>query len=81
MTSEDVRRLCVAQPFVPFLIRLINGRTFMIPHRDWVATVQKSFRALEVAAETRWIVVNTTLIVSLERQSPLNEAETRKEHA
>jgi len=48
MTSEDVRRLC-RRSLQAFAIRLINGRRFIIPHRDFVWTEEKSFRVVTVA--------------------------------
>ena len=74
MTSEDVRRFCKADPFVPFLIRLIDGRTFMVPHRDFVWSLDKSLRAVGVTTETGGeLAINTTLILSIElvRPTPL----------
>ena len=71
MTSEDVRRFCKAQPFVPFVIRLIDGRTFTIPHRDFVWTLDKSLRAVGVSLkEGEEMAINTTLILSIEWVTP-----------
>jgi hypothetical protein len=36
-TMNQVRKAMHAQPFDPFLIRLVDGRTFRVPHPDFVA--------------------------------------------
>jgi hypothetical protein len=36
MRPEDIRELRDAQPFVPFRICLTDGKSFEVPHRDFV---------------------------------------------
>jgi hypothetical protein len=36
MRPEDIRELRDAQPFVPFRICLTDGKTYDVPHRDFV---------------------------------------------
>jgi len=36
MKPEDIRELRDAQPFVPFRICLSDGKSYEIPHRDFV---------------------------------------------
>ncbi len=79
MTSEDVRRFCKAEPFEPFVIRLIDGRTFTIKHRDFVWTNEKSLRSVTVSDENGvWCAINTTLVVSIEPPSELIVKEEAK---
>ena len=37
MTIEQMRVTREANPFVPFTIRLANGRSHRIPHRDYLS--------------------------------------------
>ena len=36
MRPEDIRELRDAQPFVPFRICLTDGKSYDVPHRDFV---------------------------------------------
>jgi hypothetical protein len=36
MRPEDIRELLDAQPFVPFRICLTDGKSYEVPHRDFV---------------------------------------------
>jgi hypothetical protein len=36
MRPEDIRELRDAQPFVPFRICLTDGKSYEVPHRDFV---------------------------------------------
>ena len=36
MSPEDIRNLKDAQPFVPFRICLTDGKSYDVPHRDFV---------------------------------------------
>jgi hypothetical protein len=36
MRPEDIRELRDAQPFVPFRIWLTDGKSYDVPHRDFV---------------------------------------------
>jgi hypothetical protein len=37
MTAEVIRDALTASPFVPFALRLADGRTFQVDHPDFVA--------------------------------------------
>jgi hypothetical protein len=34
---EAIRRAMGAQPFKPFLLRLVDGTTYDVPHPDWLS--------------------------------------------
>ena len=36
MRPEDIREMLDAQPFVPFRICLTDGKSYDVPHRDFV---------------------------------------------
>jgi hypothetical protein len=37
MTADRIREALTAQPFIPFDLRLVDGRSFTIPHTDYVS--------------------------------------------
>ncbi len=37
MTSDFLRELIRARPFVPFILHLTDGRTFEVPHPDFIS--------------------------------------------
>jgi hypothetical protein len=36
MTSEQLKATLRRQPFQPFTIRMVDGRSFHVPHPEWV---------------------------------------------
>ena len=36
MTSEQLKATLRHQPFQPFTIRMVDGRSFHVPHPEWV---------------------------------------------
>ncbi len=69
MIAEDIRRLLREEPFEPFEIHLVNGRSLRVPHRDFVWIPPKHVRTVYVIDEDGYVeLVNTILIVSI---SPL----------
>ena len=49
MDIAGVRELLHRQPFEPFLIRLADGRTLPVPHRDFVALTPRRETARRLA--------------------------------
>jgi len=41
MTTEKLREVIQAQPFQPFHINLADGRTFSVPHPEFIAVTGK----------------------------------------
>ena len=37
MTIEQLQKVSLTQPFQPFSIHLADGRSFKIPHRDFIS--------------------------------------------
>ncbi|MBM3954836.1 MAG: hypothetical protein FJ309_09520 [Planctomycetes bacterium] len=64
MDIAGVREALHAQPFVPFSIRLADGRSLPVPHPDFVALTPR--RVIVGAADDTWSVVEPLLIVSLD---------------
>lgn len=64
MDFAGVRDVLHKQPFEPFLIRLADGRSLPIPHRDFVALTPR--RIIVGAEDDSWCVVEPLMIVSLD---------------
>ena len=67
MDIAGVREALHKQPFEPFVIRLADGRSLPIPHRDFVALSPR--RIVVVAEDGSWSVVEPLLIVSIDYQA------------
>ena len=50
MSPETLRNLIVAHPFVPFTLRLADGRSYHVPHPEFVS-VSRSGRTAKVSTE------------------------------
>lgn len=71
MTSEDVRKFWIARPFRPFTLRLIDGRSFVIRHPDFIWSIPPSLRVVSLVDDLENThVINTTIIVSIELFQP-----------
>jgi hypothetical protein len=68
MDIAGIREALQKQPFEPFTIRLADGRTLPVPHREFVAVGQR--RIVVVAEDDSWSVVEPLLIVTLEYSKP-----------
>ena len=67
MDIAGVREALHAQPFVPFALRLADGRALPVPHPDFVALTPR--RVIVGATDDTWSVVEPLLIVSLDHDS------------
>jgi len=64
MDIAGVREALRARPFVPFALRLADGRALPVPHPDFVALTPR--RVIVGAIDDTWSVVEPLLIVSLD---------------
>jgi hypothetical protein len=64
MDIAGVREVLHRQPFEPFLIRLADGRSLPVPHRDFVALTPR--RVFVGAEDDSWSIVEPLTIVSLD---------------
>ena len=62
-----VREALHRNPFEPFVIRLADGRSLPVPHRDFVALTPR--RVIVGAEDDTWSIVEPLLIVSLDSMS------------
>ena len=68
MDIAGVREVLHRQPFEPFNIRLADGRSWHVPHRDFVALTPR--RVIVGAEDDSWSVIEPLLIVSLDSMPP-----------
>ena len=64
MDIAGVREVLHRQPFEPFLIRLADGRSLPVPHRDFVALTPR--RVIVGAEDDSWAIIEPLMIVSLD---------------
>lgn len=64
MDIEGVREALHRNPFEPFAIRLADGRSLPVYHRDFVALGKR--RIVVIDADDSWSIVEPLLIVSLD---------------
>jgi hypothetical protein len=64
MDIAGVREVLHRQPFEPFLIRLADGRSLPVPHRDFVAMTPR--RVIVGAEDDSWSIIEPLMIVSLD---------------
>jgi hypothetical protein len=70
MTVEQLKVMREANPFRPFRIHLAGGKTFDIPHRDFVAPAPSGRKAIVYQADDTYSVVDVYLITELEILGP-----------
>lgn len=65
MTHERIRELLHAAPFVPFAVQLANGRTFPVPHPDFVS-ISPTGRTMVIHTEDDHLeIVDVMLVTNL----------------
>jgi hypothetical protein len=64
MDIAGVREALHRQPFEPFAIRLVDGRSLLVPHPDFVALTPR--RVIVGAEDDSWSIIEPLLIVSLD---------------
>lgn len=68
MDLQGLRDALRRQPFEPFTIRLSDGRALPVEHPEFVAV--GAIRAIVIAPDDSWSVVEPLLIVSLDYGAP-----------
>jgi hypothetical protein len=64
MNIDELRDALHKQPFEPFAIRLADGRSFPVPHPDYVIAIPR--RVIVAAQQASWSVLEPPLIASLD---------------
>jgi hypothetical protein len=65
MTAEQLRAMREAQPFRPFTIYLADGRSFKIPHRDFVSESPGGRTVIVYHADESFSIVDRYLVTEL----------------
>ena len=68
MDIAGIREALHREPFLPFAIRLADGRSLPVPHPDFVALTPR--RVIVGAVDDSWSVVEPLLISSLDYEPP-----------
>lgn len=68
MDLQGLRDALKREPFEPFTIRLSDGRALPVDHPEFVAV--GAIRAIVIARDDSWSVVEPLLIVSLDYAAP-----------
>jgi hypothetical protein len=66
MTAEQVRKVREANPFRPFTIHLADGRTFLVPHRDFVSQSPAGRTIIVYGSDESFSILDLYLITELE---------------
>jgi hypothetical protein len=61
-----IREALHRNPFEPFVIRLADGRSLPVPHRDFVAVGKRRIVVISDDEAESWSIVEPILIVSLD---------------
>jgi hypothetical protein len=70
MTAEQLRATREANPFRPFTIHLADGRTFIVPHRDFVSQSPGGRTIIVYGSGESFSIVDLYLVTELEVQAP-----------
>lgn len=74
MTTEEVRNLLTASPFVPFTVYLPTNRAFRVEHPDF-ATLSRGGRILAVSTEgDAFALVDLMLATHVETHPPAQQS-------
>jgi hypothetical protein len=61
-----LRQALHAQPFRPFVIRLVDGRALPVPHQELVAIAGRTVLVTSPQQDESYAVIDSLLIVSLD---------------
>ena len=70
MTAEQLRATREAQPFRPFTIHLEDGRSFLVPRRDFVSQSPGGRTIIVYGTGESFSIVDLYLVTELEVQAP-----------
>ena len=70
-----IRQLLRAEPFVPFVIRMADGRDYRIEHPDFVLAAASDIPQITIEEpDGRQHFLSALLVTSVERGSPVGRA-------
>lgn len=68
MTVEQLRAARDANPFLPFIIHMADGRSLRIPHRDYLS-MSPGGRIVMVYREDAFSMIDLLLVTELEMEA------------
>ena len=69
MTIEQMRATREANPFRPFTLRLADGRSFRVPHRDYLSLSPGGRTVIIYQADESFSILDLLLVTGLEIES------------
>ncbi|MBL9213154.1 MAG: hypothetical protein JNL92_22015 [Opitutaceae bacterium] len=73
MLNEALRERLRATPFKPFVVQMIDGRRFEVPHPEFAAINRQGTEFYVVNQNDTGLTLNTLLVASIE---PLQQAKS-----
>ena len=70
MLSESLRQHLRAVPFEPFVIQMVDGRRFEVPHSDFAAISPRGTEFAAFREDGTTAILNTLLVASIEPLRP-----------
>lgn len=70
MTTEQLRNAHKARPFQPFTLRMADGRTFFIPHQDFMLVSPSGRTAVVYNEDDSASIVDLLLMTEIEFSPP-----------
>ena len=66
MTIADLRAVHQARPYLPFVIHAADGRTFPIPHNEFLAYDPEGRTILALRTDGTFSILDLSLVTELE---------------
>lgn len=77
MTIEQLRNVHQAQPFHPFTIHLADGRTLLVPHRDFLSHSPSGRTVIVYGEGDSFSIVDLLLVTEIEVHDSSSQARGR----
>jgi hypothetical protein len=74
MTIEQMRATREANPFRPFTVRLSDGRSFRVPHRDYLSMSPSGRTVIIYEADDSCSILDLPLVTELTMDPPVTQA-------
>ena len=78
MHADTIREAVRRNPFMPFVLRMNDGREYRVPHPEDIAVSRREVYVIDSATDTG-VFLESVLIASLEpeRNTPRSQAEAK----
>lgn len=70
MTTEQLREVIDAQPFAPFALRLADGRSINVPHKEFISVHPRGRTAVVWNERGAGNIVDVMLVTNIELSPP-----------